>query len=85
MCASLVYKFSCATRASEYFGSTTRTLHTRAAENAQRSFRTHFILSVPLNSKVRTDSESCGVPITSDDFCIIGSTSSAINRPIHIL
>ena len=30
--SSLVYKFSCARCASEYVGSTTRTLHTRVAE-----------------------------------------------------
>ena len=64
MCASLVYKFSCARCASEYVGSTTRTLHTRVAEHAGRSFRTGSILSVPPHSMVRTHSESCGVPVT---------------------
>ena len=36
--SSLVYKFSCACCASEYVGSTIRTLHTRVAEHAGRSF-----------------------------------------------
>ena len=82
MCASLVYKFCCARCASEYVGSTTRTLQTRVAEHAGRSFRTVFILSVPPHSMVRTHSESCGVPVTLDDFSIIGSTSSAIDLRI---
>ena len=50
MCVSLVYKFSCARCASEYVGSTTRTLHTRVAEHAGRSLRTGSILSVPPHS-----------------------------------
>ena len=83
MCASLIYKFSCARCASEYVGSTTRTLHTRVAEHALISFRTGSILSVPPHSMVRTHSESCGVPVTLDNFRIIGSTSSAID--LHIL
>ena len=73
MCASL--KFICARCVSEYVGSTTRTLHTRVAEHAGRSFRTGSILSVPSHSIVRTHSESCGVPVTLDDYCIICSTS----------
>ena len=82
MCASLVYKFCCARCASEYVGSTTRTLHTRVAEHAGRSFRTGSSLSVPPHSMVRIHSESCGVPVTLDDFRIIGSTSSAIDLRI---
>ena len=73
MCASLVYKFSCALCASEYVGSTTRTLHTKIAEHAGRSFRTGSILSVSTHSMVRTHSESYGVPVTLNDFLIIGS------------
>ena len=83
MCASLVYNFCCARCASEYVGSTIRTLHTRVDEHDGRSFRTSSILSVPPHSMVRTHSESCGFPVTLDDFCIIGSTSSAID--LHIL
>ena len=82
MCASLVYKFSCARCASEYVASTTRTLHTRVAEHAGRSFSTGSILSVPPHSMVRTHSESCGVPVTLDYFRIIGSISSAIDLRI---
>ena len=82
MCASLVYEFSCAQCASEYVGSTTRTLHTKVTEHAGRSFRTGSILSVPPHSMVRTHSESCEVPVTLDYFCIIGSTSSAIDLRI---
>ena len=81
MC-SLVYKFCCARCASEYIGSTTRTVHTRVAEHAGRSFRTGSILSVSPHSMVRTHSESCGVPVTLDDFYIISSTSSAIDLRI---
>ena len=73
---------SCARCASEYVGSTTRTLHT-VAEHAGRSFITGSVLSVPPHSMVRTHSESCGVPVTLDDICIIGYSSSAID--LHIL
>ena len=69
----LVYKISCARCASEYVGSTTRTLHTRVAEHAGRSFKTGSISSVPSHSMVRTHSESCGVPVTLNDFRMIGS------------
>ena len=43
---------------------------------------TGSILCVLPHSMVRTHSESCGdngVPVTLDHFCIIGSTSSAID------
>ena len=43
---------------------------------------TGSILSVPLHSMARTHYESCGdngVPVTLDDFWIIGSTSSEID------
>ena len=43
---------------------------------------TGSILSVPPHSMVMTHSESCGLPVTLDDFCIIGSTSSAIDLRI---
>ena len=75
MCAFLVYKFNCARCASEFVESTACALHTRVAEHAGRSLRTGSILSVPPHSMVRTHSESCGVPFTVDDFCIIGFTS----------
>ena len=45
--SSLVYKFSYARCASEYVGSTIRTLHTRVAECAGRSFSTGSLLTVP--------------------------------------
>ena len=79
---SILYKFSCALYASEYVGSTIRTLHTRVVEHAGMNFRTGSILSVPSHSMVRTHSESCGAPLTLNDFCIIGSTSSAIDLRI---
>ena len=40
MRSSLAYKFSCARCASEYVGSSIRTLHTRVAEHAGNSFST---------------------------------------------
>ena len=52
--------------------------NTRVAEHAGRSFKTGSILSVLPHSMVRTHFESCGVPVTLDDYCIIYSTSSAI-------
>ena len=54
MRVSLVYKFRCAQCASEYVGSTTRTLHSRVAEHAGRSFRTEPTLTFPSQSVIRT-------------------------------
>ena len=70
---SLVYQFSCARCASEYVGSTIRTLHTRVVEDAVRSFRTESLLTVPPHS-IRQHSLSCGVPVSIDNFKVMGNT-----------
>ena len=72
--SSLVYKFSCACCASEYVGSTIRTLHTRVAEHAGRSFRTGSLLTVPPHSNIRQHVLSCGVPVSIDNFKVMGNT-----------
>jgi len=71
--SSLVYKFSCAQCASEYVGSTVRTLRTRVAEHCGRSFRTLRPLANPPHSAIRDHSESCNQPISNDNFTILAS------------
>ena len=74
MRSSLVYKFSCAGCLSEYVGSTIRTLHTRVAEHAGRSFRTGSLLTVLPHSNIRQHALSCGVPVSIDNFKVVGNT-----------
>ena len=62
MRSSLVYKFCCARCASEYVGSTIRTIHTRVAEHAGRSFRTGSLLTIPPHPNIRQHALLCGVP-----------------------
>ena len=80
--SSVVYKFSCAQCASEYVGSTARTLRTRVAEHAGRSFRTGNRLAKPPHSSIRSHAESCDVPVTLDNFKILSSTSDQIDLRI---
>ena len=75
MRSPLVYKFSCARCAVEYVGSTIRTLHTRVAEHAGRSFRTGSLLTVPPHSNIRQHALSCGVPVSIDNFKVMGKVS----------
>ena len=49
----MVYEFRCARCASEYVGSSIRTLHARVAEHAGRSARTGSISTVPAQSMIR--------------------------------
>ena len=74
MRSSRVYKFSCVRCASEYVGSTIRTLHTRVAEHTGRSFRTGSILTVPPHSNIRQHALSCGVIVSIDNLKVMGST-----------
>ena len=74
MRSSLVYKFSCASCASEFAGSTIRTLHTRVAEHAGRSFRTGFLITVSPHSNIGQHALSCGVAVSIDNFKVMGNT-----------
>ena len=74
MLSSLVHKFNCARCASEYVGSTIRTLHTRVAEHAGRSFHTGSLLLVPPHANIRQHALSCGVPVSIDNFKAMGNT-----------
>ena len=60
MRSSLVYKFS---SVSEYVGSTTG-----------RSFRTGSLLTIPSHSNIRQHALSCGVPVSIDNFNVVGNT-----------
>lgn len=76
--SSVVFKFSCARCASEYVGSTARTLRTRDAEHAGRSFITGNPLTNPTHSSIRSQIENCNVPASLNDFSILSSTSDQI-------
>ena len=69
--SSLVYKFSCTQCVSEYVGSTMRTLHTRVAEHAGRSFRTGALLTSPPHSNIRAHALSCSSPVAIDNFNVL--------------
>jgi hypothetical protein len=82
MRSNVVYKFSCAQCASEYVGSTTRTLRTRVAEHAGRSFRTGTLLTHPPHSSVRSHAESCDVPVRDAHFSVLATTSNNLDLRI---
>ena len=76
MRSSLIYKYSCVQCASEYIGSTTRLLASRVAEHSGRSLRTNRILAHPSHSNIREHAQTCGTPITIDNFTILDSCSN---------
>jgi hypothetical protein len=80
--SSVVYKFSCALCASEYVGSTSRTLKTRVAEHAGRSCRTGALLTHPSHSSIRTHAERCDVPVNEKSFTILDSCSNVFSLRI---
>ena len=80
--SSVIYKFCCEQCSSEYVGSTTRSLLVRASEHAGRSYRTNNRLAAPTQSTVRDHAETCGSPITLNQFSIISSCTNEINLRI---
>ena len=74
MRSSLVYKFSCERCVSEYVGSTIRTNYTRVAEHAGRSFCTGSLLTVRPHFNITQHALSCGVPVSVDNFKVMGNT-----------
>lgn len=80
--SSVIYKFRCEQCSSEYVGSTTRSLHTRASEHAGRSSRTNNRLACPPNSSIRDHAETCGSPITINQFSILSSCKTEIDLRI---
>ena len=83
MRSTLVYKYCCAHCASEYVGSTSRTLAIRVAEHAGRSFRTNRILTNPPNSNIYEHASKCNSPITLENFSILNSCNNISD--LHIL
>ena len=75
LCSSVVYKYCCphVNCGSEYIGSTTRTLYTRAMEHRGISDRTGRPRSSPIQSTPRDHSAKCSGDVTLSDFSIIGS------------
>ena len=67
----LVYQFSCVNCTSGYVGCSRRTLATRVAEHAGKSSRTGRALTTPPHSSVRERAETCGSPVTTNQFKIL--------------
>ena len=75
MRSSIVYKFSCPQCGSSYVGSTTRTLISRSAEHAGRSYRTNKPISNPSQSNIRSHgANTCSPDICLNNFEILDST-----------
>ena len=82
MLASIVYRHCCAHCASDYVGSTTRTLRSRVCEHAGRSFRTNNILASPPHSAIRSHAERCSLPVRLEDFTVLGGAPNVIELRI---
>ena len=83
MRSSLVYSYKCAQCASQYVGSTHRTLRMRVAEHAGRSYRTNRILASPPHSSIRAHCvDSCEQPITLGNFNILDTKSNSFDLRI---
>ena len=80
--SSLVYKYSCARCASEYVGSTIRTLQSRVDEHCGRSSRTGLLLSKPPLSSIREHAKTCSLGISLEDFKILGKEKDLISLRI---
>ena len=83
MQSSLVYQFSCVNCTSGYVGCSRRTLATRVAEHAGKSSRTGRALTTPPHSSVREHVETCGSPVTMNQFKILDFCNS--NNDLCIL
>jgi len=80
--SGIVYKYCCAKCASVYYGSSIRTLHTRAAEHKGISPRTGRPLVRPQLSSIRDHALSCNSDINLNDFSIVASVRNEI--PLRI-
>ena len=73
--SSLVYKFSCARCASEYVGTTARTLGTTVVEHVGVSYRTGARFTQPPHSALRDHRDSCGTNFDSSNFKILANAA----------
>ena len=80
--SNLVYMYCCAKCASEYYGSTVRSLHTRICEHKGLSHRTGRPLLRPPQSSIRDHALSCSSDISIDNFKIIASESDQLSLRI---
>ena len=78
--SSVVYKYCCAQCASEYVGSTTRSLRARVAEHSGRSIRTNLPLAKPPHSSIRLHAERCDAPVSIDNFTVLCCNFN----PVHL-
>ena len=83
MQSSLVYQLSCVNCTSGYVGCSHRTLATRVAEHAGKSSRTSRALITLPHSSVREHAETCGSPVTMNQFKILDFCNS--NNDLCIL
>ena len=56
-----------------------RTLHTRVAKHAGRSFRTGAFLTSPNHSNIRAHALSCSSPVAIDNFNILARGNNNID------
>ena len=68
MRSSFVYRYRFARCASEYVGSTIRTLHTRVCEHIGKSHRTSLPPACPQHSNVRFHAQKCRVSVEDSKF-----------------
>lgn len=80
--SGLVYMYCCAKCASEYYGSTVRSLHTRISEHKGLNPRTGRPLLRPPQSSIRDHALSCSSDISIDNFKIIAYDSNEISLRI---
>jgi len=81
--SSVVYEFSCARCASMYVGSTYRTLNTRIAEHAGRSYRTNNPIASPPSSNIRKHcQQDCDSPINKNQFKILTTATTQFDLRI---
>ena len=76
MRSSIIYSYGCPQCGSRYVGSSSRNFYIRVREHAGLSYRTGVPLSCPSQSSIRDHATSCGVPVVSKDFSILGNVSS---------
>ena len=79
MQSGIVYNFRCAQCASEYIGSTLRTLNMRHSEHAGRSFRTGKLLSSQSTSAIRTHSLKLFHSFDLTDFTVLARNSNELD------
>src|SRR5215469_12911630 len=80
--SSVIYSFKCVDCQANYVGQTGLHLFTRICKHKGLSHRTNLPISSPEFSSVRNHSDSCRHPLRNNDFSILRSSSSSLDRKI---